>query len=326
MKKIIIVFAILLSFTNSSFSQESQNKEKLTVLILKELGDTTIIQINKGDTIPNLAIPVKENSTFIGWYREDRNAPWDSKTPVTEDSIKIIAQWESNEKIAELNLNNEDSNKFRAIFDRLLPFIALGLTLLFFGLTIFALLNKRQFRNNLLKELERVEPGGRMEYYQQNIVKKAIKEVKRELPIPSSQPVKINEKELEEMVVRIVRQTLAQNYQRQVSNIPDSAPVASIEHKNQIYYADSINANGYFNNVTQTPNEDTVFELDVNNAGTVTYTVYGRAYSRVLRRPEFLKGCDVQHMGSTRLEVTPGTAQEQDGKYIVTTKANVIIH
>jgi hypothetical protein len=139
--------------------------------------------------------------------------------------------------------------------------------------------------------------------------------------ITSGQPAKIDEAALKEMVLPIVEQTLAQA-QPPIEVAPEPPPAPS-----QVRYADSIRSDGFFNKVTEQPNADTVFELELENSTSAKFTVYEGAHSRVMKRPEFLPsvGCNKQVIGCSTLEAAPGKAQEQGGRWKVVSKVNVII-
>ncbi|MDR0873392.1 MAG: Ig-like domain-containing protein [Prevotellaceae bacterium] len=108
-----------------------------------------------------------------------------------------------------------------------------------------------------------------------------------------------------------------------------SAPVSNSVSLSKSLYADAINEqNGLFNRVTESPNEDTVFELKLNNAAdkTAKFTIYERACPRVLKNNDFAAGCEMQKITSSpsRLDVEQGTVELQDnGKWKITAKAKV---
>ena len=88
-------------------------------------------------------------------------------------------------------------------------------------------------------------------------------------------------------------------------------------------YADSI-SNGAFNRVTEQPNNDTIFELVKNPDGrSAKFIIWENARTKVLKRPEFVDGCDTQKIGSLSLEVKYGTTQLEDGKWKIVQKARV---
>lgn len=92
-------------------------------------------------------------------------------------------------------------------------------------------------------------------------------------------------------------------------------------------YADAISGD-FFNKVCEQPNEDTVFELNLRTLDLATFTVYREAYSRVIKRPEFLSGCDKQVLpnGHTIKIERQGEAQRQvTGKWRIVKKLNVIV-
>lgn len=97
--------------------------------------------------------------------------------------------------------------------------------------------------------------------------------------------------------------------------------------ENEILYADFIDE-GYFSKVKETPDDDTNFELHLNDKNTASFVVYLPAYPRILRNSAaFLKGCDKQGKGTTSLSVrNPGKAiKDGDGRWKVDGKIKVSI-
>lgn len=95
-----------------------------------------------------------------------------------------------------------------------------------------------------------------------------------------------------------------------------------------ILFADSI-IDGCFNEITERPNEDTIFELTLQNAQTAKFSISPIAYARIIARPSFLDGCDKQVLNNAqKVEIiNKGTAQKQtDGKWKIINKLNVIIN
>lgn len=95
------------------------------------------------------------------------------------------------------------------------------------------------------------------------------------------------------------------------------------------FYADSINQDGFFNHISKQPNEDTVFEISLLNAGdrTATFTVYSGAFKRILKNADFVEGCEKQKISSTphSLEVESGEVLfvQEIGKWKITNKAKI---
>lgn len=195
------------------------------------------------------------------------------------------------------------------------------LTLLLAAVSIFLLLqNKKRFRDNVLNLLKR-EDGERI-----NTFKKKIVEVAKEEILKSSEYNKRAQIDQEELK-RMVDAYLA-NKQATISQASAEAkPNLKTQKKSNILYANSIRDDGSFAGVSETHNENTTFELIIENHGIAKFTVFKSNESRVLKRPEFLSraGVDTQPIGNSRLEITPGTAKEQEGKWVVKNKAIVKI-
>ncbi|MDR0835053.1 MAG: hypothetical protein LBN11_00525 [Tannerella sp.] len=123
----------------------------------------------------------------------------------------------------------------------------------------------------------------------------------------------------------------ARNDELQTIVVPVAHVTETINNEQQTattLYADAI-TDGYFSRVKETPNEDSVFEVHLQNAQTATFTVYQSAYQRIIANPSFLEGCDKQVLNSAQTVeiVSKGTAQKQmDGKWQITKKLNVIIN
>ncbi len=95
-----------------------------------------------------------------------------------------------------------------------------------------------------------------------------------------------------------------------------------------VLYADFIN-DGFFSHVTENPNDDSNFELHLNNENSASFVIFRPAYPRVVSNPAaFLQGCEKQVLGQTgEVEIdAEGLAQYNvDGKWKVINKLNVII-
>lgn len=112
-------------------------------------------------------------------------------------------------------------------------------------------------------------------------------------------------------------------------NIPDnekgeSKPIKPTKTDN-ILYGDFI-IDGLFSSVTKEPNEDTVFELHVNN-DYADILIYQQAKRRIIANPAYLDGCEVQYVGKNDVVIeAKGLAQLQtDGKWKVINVLKVII-
>ncbi|GHT50027.1 hypothetical protein AGMMS49982_04580 [Bacteroidia bacterium] len=93
---------------------------------------------------------------------------------------------------------------------------------------------------------------------------------------------------------------------------------------NFVLYADSI-YNETFHKVTATSTEDTIFKLVKTPSGkTATFEVYKDAHEKILRRPDFLEGCEVQKIGSQSVETTEkGEAELEYNTWKITKKAKI---
>ena len=326
MKKIIVAISAVILLVNLGFATTPSKNEtpKYTVIIDNQADELTAQKIDSGKKIA-LDTPTREGFVFNGW---DVNL----EDPIEEDSVKITAKWLSKEEyqaqedaILWGKIQPKAGELITPVAEKtdLLLYAVIALAVLLIVLFIVILLqnNKKRFRNNVLNMLV-TEKGTRMDDFIARIVRET-QPVRQER---AYQPAKINEKELEMMVVGIVRQIQSQNqpvsHTVTAPTIPEPVPT---QPQRQVRYADSIKSDGTFNRVTELPNDDTIFELELDNSGYAKFTIHENAHNKVIRRPEFLNGCDIQKIGSTQLEITLGKAQEQGEKWLVITKANVKI-
>lgn len=95
-----------------------------------------------------------------------------------------------------------------------------------------------------------------------------------------------------------------------------------------VLYADAI-IDDCFVKTRETPNEDSVFVLNLKGENTADFYIYDSACQRVVANPSFLEGCENQIVGNAmRLEiVSKGLAQKDasNGKWKVINKLKVII-
>ena len=110
-------------------------------------------------------------------------------------------------------------------------------------------------------------------------------------------------------------------------SVANTAPLTTITQV-QSLYADAI-IGGKFNRVKTNPDEDTVFELTLNNPNGIraNVVIYERAHQRVKKRPEFLEGCVKHILGeSTVMTIRDGIAlKNEDGTWSVETPPEVEI-
>ena len=88
-------------------------------------------------------------------------------------------------------------------------------------------------------------------------------------------------------------------------------------------YANTINE-GKFHQVNEKPNGETTYELYKISDKTVSFRVYPGAYAKVLMRPNFLEGCDVQRTGESKVEIIEsGEAILDQGVWRITKRAKI---
>jgi hypothetical protein len=136
-----------------------------------------------------------------------------------------------------------------------------------------------------------------------------------------------------EQRLRALEDTLGklQNEQREMGHrlyqsqqFREEAPVKF----SSLLFASSINKDDLtFYAVSPQSNTDTIFELRLKTAGMAEFSVFQGASTKVIKRMDFLEGCDVQKLGSQNvLTDTKGEAQKlSDGKWKVITPAKIKI-
>jgi len=146
-----------------------------------------------------------------------------------------------------------------------------------------------------------------------------IKEENKKLTNRINELERKNEKLLQENIELGIK---IENYQYKTKSViaPSQTSISTL-------YSDVI-IDGFFNQLRETPNEDTIFELYLQNSQTATFTLHSIAYKRVIANPSFLEGCDKQVLNNAqnvKIE-SEGTAQRQtNGKWKIIKKLNVTI-
>jgi hypothetical protein len=94
-----------------------------------------------------------------------------------------------------------------------------------------------------------------------------------------------------------------------------------------VLYADAI-IDGYFNRLSETPNADTIFELHLQNTKTATFSVFSGAEQLIIKRPEFLEGCEKQVLNNVKIESeSEGTASlNSNYKWEIIKPLNIVIN
>lgn len=144
--------------------------------------------------------------------------------------------------------------------------------------------------------------------------------VKNSLKYPEIKQILLNE-----LSQKQTNQTTFSDIKEQQKDIPIFEK--KIQNQKSVLYADSI-FNGFFNNVNEKPNEETVFELHLQNEQYASFKIYDLAKHRIIANPAFLEGCDKQVVNiNQKIEiVSEGTTQLQpDGKWKINKKLNVTI-
>ena len=99
-------------------------------------------------------------------------------------------------------------------------------------------------------------------------------------------------------------------------------------NSNNKLYADSINEDGSFNNVTEQPDSNSTYEISNNNNNGI-FTIYDKAHDRILKDTNSLNGSETQKVSenpnSTKTESGNTVFDKTTGKWKITKKAKVIV-
>lgn len=100
------------------------------------------------------------------------------------------------------------------------------------------------------------------------------------------------------------------------------------ENKTSLFYYGNSIIDGSFHRVKNKPDDDTIFELKLDNKRLAIFKIYSSAIKRVIANPSFLEGCEMQILNNAQTVKTevPGEAELQsDGKWLITKKLKVIL-
>ena len=131
------------------------------------------------------------------------------------------------------------------------------------------------------------------------------------------------EKKCQELEKGIQGLTNIENSQKHI--ISETRQVEPKPIQRFCFYADSI-INGVFNKISETPNEDTIFELKkTSSAHIAQICIYQEAIKRVIKNPDFVEGCDKQKISlqPQSIEVEAGEATCEEGKWKINKKVKI---
>lgn len=106
------------------------------------------------------------------------------------------------------------------------------------------------------------------------------------------------------------------------------APSIVPQNESTVLYADSI-VEGLFNEVRSITNEDSIYKLNLRTVDMATFTLLTDRYSRIVKRPEFLNGCDKQIFeGGRDIKILQEgeTQRNSEGKWKITKKLSILIN
>ena len=171
--------------------------------------------------------------------------------------------------------------------------------------------------------------GSTVTNYIRDIVREEMpKIIEREMAYQKTSSVDM--KKLEQIICDAVKEELnaakeVKNGVQEVNVTRDSRVIESV------LYACAVNeSDGTFYDVTMIPNSETIYLLKVEKENLASFEVYEKMFDKVKEEQGHLKcGCDVENytMGvitSMQTNVMGQAARQDDGKWKVTKKANVI--
>jgi len=342
MKKIIIMIFIIILMSSNGFAGFNVKNQKniinkplpqFTVIIDSGNGERIVFQIDSGQYINHQryfsAEPKKNGYVFLNWIC-DLNF---KDKPITQDSIIITAEWITLESYklqqdsiqwAKIQPSVEKIMKpIKSTTNLLIIFVVIlvGFVIFISIFLYFQINNTKKFRNKVLNLLVK-EDGQRMKLFIQRCTDQTISTNNSE---NQHQASKIDEQQFRLLFDKHWedKQLKVEEKKLQMEPIKSNKPQSLLKK----LYANSIKNDNSFAGIYESSNENTTFELDVIN-GSATFTIFKGNESRVLKRPELVSrsaGIDLQQSGNSKLEVIPGKAQVQNGKWIVKTNAIVKI-
>jgi uncharacterized repeat protein (TIGR02543 family) len=331
MKKIVIILSCILLAWNAGLARNVQ----YTVIFKDSLSVVQESKVDSGGIVRSFVPAYVKNGYILrGWLNENDEL-YNLDNTITTDSVTLTAKWLKVEEITSAfmsnnNSNNNNNNVIKSTKKQVnILFIAvIALAVLLVGLLLYVFLvlnNKKRFRDSILKELEYCPQDGRMDDYQRSIVNKAIEELKQLLPNTNSS--KSGDHETAYAIEDLQRRVATLEDSKRSPSIPEK-PVAPVQSQPLTLYADSI-FDGKFNRVRETPNDDTIFELNLARASDMRadVVVYREAYRKVIANPAYLEGCEKQILGSNTVTIQrKGIAIKDDsGNWIISKKPEVQI-
>ncbi|KAA6344093.1 hypothetical protein EZS27_008248 [termite gut metagenome] len=231
-------------------------------------------------------------------------------TKLLSDPTEIVEKKDENvSSLLSINSTLENIETLKVVETCLM-----ALVVMIIALVVYILLNTKKRRDEIIDTL-----GEWKKWLVQE------KEKKKQLEIMQQQLDDQSHK-IEELQKRVAE---LENKPTKTKADDKTLPVTEPAKKLDSYlnlYANAIINGMFFNKVTNQSNDDTVYELTVTSLSdrTAKFTVYKEAYSRVLKNPDFVDGCDKQKLGNQSIEVEAGEAQKQDNdKWKVTKQAKV---
>jgi hypothetical protein len=248
-------------------------------------------------------------------FEEFKSHLIDTTNEVSIDSL-VMQILELKSSIDETkNVPAFEMEKNESAFKMIFPFLLLGLIILLFVLFIVG--NNR--REDGLKEdvVRIVQKSERLKNWRDESDARPRNQ-------STIQNIKSYDSEIHDLQRRIAAM---EDLNKNTDQLPQQlqlmeSPVLESKSTNKktILYADFIN-DGWFSKVKEQPDDDTNFELHLNNESNASFTIYLPAYPRIVSNPAaFLQGCEKQVIGSTAVSITDvgTTVKDDNGKWRIT--------
>lgn len=230
-------------------------------------------------------------------------------------TLILYTAWLSSNYISANNNTPAESSKLQFFF-LFLFFLVLSCITIYFKyykkewVTRFIHLLIRRNQKNI-PELE----------FENNSLKKRIKQYEDDI---STLRIKIKRLEIK---IKELENRKKQNIDYKTN--PNNDMISTQISKFVIMYADTINDMGYFNCITKTPNEDSIYEIRLSKKEErfATFGIYKNAHKKILKNIDFIDGCDNQKINSNPISliIEEGRASyiQEFGQWKITNKAKI---
>ena len=310
MKRIVFFLLLLLSLFTCCKTNSSDNSKPRRN---KNSGSTVEME----STVQELASNKSVEDLRLFAFKVD------TATNVTDTIIIALDSVSFNSlKSCIVDVSKEED---KSMFDRILPILLLGLIIVLFVIFFIEKTERGRWDDGLKDEVVRiVKNSERLKNWRDE------RDARPRAQTTISN-VKSYDREIDDLQRRIadleaLREKSEQHSQSVESNLVQEEK-SGLSNGSEFLYADFIDE-GYFSKVKENPDDDTNFELHLNNERSASFIIYRPAYPRIVRNPAgFLQGCEKQVLGSSTISITDdGSAIKDDnGKWRIANKIKVVI-